>query len=552
MLDKVISAGKQLARNKILEFLAASNNFSTVLLEIKNGLENDFIFERFMEHIRKELVNFNYQDWDNRKISLVATKVVAILKLNAISIDEMPIDRMISIIEEISNGIKESILDINSNNDLLQSIDSRSELRVRESIAKGGDASKYIYLTIKEPEKTNMLPILLLAGVDPSVKITINTRPTEVLTCIAKISLASHFFQAVTGIETDPIFHDFNLLSYAVFRQNMAAVIHILSVTDNVPLYYKKRLEKTYDSALVMALEKYLNLKSSVALEIVLKLLSAGARLSNVSVRFIQEDNSILFGQVLNVMKLNNLQYIVKQDLDVLLKEILKTENKAESYCADMVEAMNYVSPERNNIGSALSIAIMEYYYSQDGAAHGMALDLIKAGAKLSIVKGADPYMLYNNLQLIIRYGFTDLLKEALNTQNKPSYYKADLLLALNYVSEHPKNSSRLTAVNIAELMLANTNEKKAKDKYNIFKTNLDLINEYLQNNILVQDQTHENEESDTEQSCHSEDNGPVSQGWGSFFRYITPSFLSENDDEVMLEAEINFEEAYQKWPQNN
>lgn len=134
-----------------------------------------------------------------------------------------------------------------------------------------------------------------------------------------------------------------------------------------------------------------------------------------------------------NKKNLNILTLAVKYNNLEAVKILLENDH-AIYYRRQIEDALNYqVVIDGTSKGSALTIALMK----RTTQAREIAKLLIMHGAKLSIVKGgaANRYPCYNNLQLIAKFEFEELLNQALalNIAKKPTSCLQDLLMALQY-----------------------------------------------------------------------------------------------------------------------
>lgn len=539
MIDKICKYGMNVFTKKVQGFFNGNNDLDNIMVQIRAEISKDYLYIIFEDDIRKELKNYHYQHWDGGRVALVAEKVARMITLFSYEEDSyIPKEEHILRVQEISKGIMETIVDQAIDPELEQAIKERCKLRVCQSVAKGASSSVYVYQTIKDHEKTHLLSSLLFAGVDISDKVKF---PEPLIT--------SRRFAAWK--DGNPLLYEYNHLSYAVYCQNEVAIIEILRIDASCPIYHLERLKKCYDQALSVALCKYKETKSDLAVKIIIMLLDAGAKLSA------RYDNMPI-GEKSTYS--NNLVFIVNTDLQDLLKAILESQRQKESFTADISNAMNCVLSEesgneilstdilmscilsgKSGSDTLLTDILVKCRSSKDPKYKNMALLLFRAGANLCNIRNASPYPQYNILQLIIKFGLTELLSEALDLRNKPPGYKAVLANALTYTSAHPSNSSRLAAKDLAQ----NEYEKELR---RWFKTNIThdtrqqivkIIDEFLINEAVdVNNSNNPGIQKGHEQAQDVVEVNRAPSIWASFFHVEEFHFNEE---------EIRYEEEYQR-----
>lgn len=364
----------QITFQKLAEVMNGLNNryskhdLEDVLLMIKKELANDVCFGVYEGVVALELVNYNYHKWSGDKKLIVAQKIAARLGRYAKQVAENSLhyDQKLNILLEISQDIKLAIADNTQNALLLEAIQNNNADLVCERLAAGADPSEHIHLTISDPSKTHLLPLLLRAGVNPVKTFRIEgiiDTVSKSVTSIKNFVKAPAVIFAKVGSELSK--ESYNPINYAVHCGNEEALDFLLScdskVDKTVPIYYSRQCEEALQakteksgkynggSALTIAL---MNHDQPYSRNIAIKLLRAGAKL-----QVVKEGG--------RHAKFNNLQLLVIFNLEPLLYEVLSTRNKSKAQLLDLSYALVYKSDSRDD-SKKLAEVLSKEYCSED------------------------------------------------------------------------------------------------------------------------------------------------------------------------------------------
>lgn len=336
-----------------------NDNIDEILNRIRQKLGNQHLYELLSTYISNELHNYNFQYWGNDKRKSVADSIVDTLKVYTAEVQErgwleavnhgiISDEQRIKMVFEISEAIKKRITDDSKNTMLQAAIKNRNVDDVCISIAEGANASKFIFLVIKDPTKNHLLPFLLRAGVDPNETYVWNGLGYKKTGLVIVLPPVSKVVYTAVKVKEKMQKVNFNLLSYAIRYQNEAALKIILD-HKRFSIFYPQQLSaalnyqvsddnKLFEGCTPLTIALMTN-KKKVNPEMVImawRLIEAGAKLTPIK----KGSSHINY---------NNLQLMVKFELEKLLLEIIKIHDKSKLYKEDLLNAMLYKSTTDNS-----------------------------------------------------------------------------------------------------------------------------------------------------------------------------------------------------------